>query len=429
MPAVPEHRMSIAAPQANVAELGRLAAAVEEAAADIHPPALQQPDWPDDDELRRVCDRLAADVGPVDEWSCRVLRDELARAATGNGFAVIGGDCAERFFDATPARVIAKAEQLHRVADVIETATGMCTTRIGRFGGQFAKPRSQAYEELSNGRRVASYRGDAVNGIAVDERIHDPARLLTAHQCSSQAVRALLEWDLERRKAGRRRLGSAPRTYVGHEALLLDYERALLRRGRHASSAHFLWIGDRTRDPDHAHIAFASGIDNPVGVKVGPSVEPADLRALVARLDPAHEHRAGRLSLIVRMGAAVSESLLPPVIEALGSRARDVLWIVDPMHGNRRTNAHGQKTRLLIELEEEIRVVFAVLARYGLTPAGIHLEITPDNVTECVDDTADLTRPLPDYRSACDPRLNPDQATRIAEVVAELLRSSVLSRS
>jgi 3-deoxy-7-phosphoheptulonate synthase len=387
-------------------------------------PALQQPDWPDLEALRSVCDQLATEVEPVDMWSCRALHKELSRAASGDGFVVIGGDCAERFAETAPEQITAKAEQLHRVADIIETATGVPTTRIGRFGGQFAKPRSKPYEELSDGRRVPSYRGDAVNGLDIVERTHDPARLLIAHRCSSNAVRALAAWDLGRRETGRQEASRSRRgTYVGHEALLVDYERALLRHGgRHASSGHFLWIGDRTRDPDHAHIAFASSIDNPVGMKLGPSVEPAQVRVLVEMLDPARTHCDGRLSLILRMGAAVSAALLPRVIDALGSRARDVLWIVDPMHAKQRTNAHGQKTRLVTDLQEEIRVVFAVLASHGLSLAGVHLEMTPDDVTECVENTDDLSRPLPDYRSACDPRLNPDQSGRIAELVAELLR-------
>ena len=359
-------------------------------------------------------------------WSCRALREELARAAAGDGFTVIGGECAERFPDMITARVIAKAEHLHRVADAVETSTGLPTTRIGRFGGQFAKPRSKPYEELSDGRRVPSYRGDAVNGLDIGERAHDPTRLLTAYRCSRHATHVLAAWDLERRKAAARSQ-PPPRTYVGHEALVMDYERALQRHGgHHASSGHFLWVGDRTRDPDHAHIALASGIDNPVGVKLGPSVDPAEAGVLLARLDRAPTSRPGRMSFIVRMGAAASATVLPRVIEALGPRSRDVLWIVDPMHANQRTNAYGQKTRLLTDMEEEIRVVFAVLARHRIPRAGIHLEMTPDDVTECVEDAGDLSRPLPDYRSVCDPRLNPDQTARILELVAQLLRRPVL---
>jgi 3-deoxy-7-phosphoheptulonate synthase len=390
-------------------------------------PALHQPDWPDFEALRRVCDQLATGVEPVDAWSCRALREELSRAASGDGFVVIGGECAEHFAETTPEQITVKAEQLHRMADVIETSTGVPTTRIGRFGGQFAKPRSKPYEELGDGRRVPNYLGDAVNGLDIADRAYDPDRLLTAHRCSRDAVRSLAAWDRERLEAARQPQ-SPRRTFVGHEALLLDYERALLRHGgRHASSGHFLWIGDRTRDPDHAHVAFASSIDNPVGLKLGPSVEPAQVRLLVERMALAHTPCAGRVSLILRMGAAASAALLPRVIDALGPRARDVVWIVDPMHANQRTNAHGQKTRMVIDVEEEIRVVFAVLAEHGLPLAGVALEMTPHDVLECVDDSGELSKRLTNYRSACDPRLNSDQSMRIAELVAELLRDRAQS--
>lgn len=386
--------------------------------------ALQQPDWPDAAELRDVRACLAAAAPLVDIWSCRALRDELAVAAAGDGFVVMGGDCAELFDDCTPARVIQKADHLHRLGDRIERATGLRATRIGRFGGQFAKPRSKPHEHLGNGRLVPSYRGDAVNGLATDQRRPDPGRLLLAHGRSRAAAHALLEWDRERREAASGHRHQPARTYLGHEALLLDYERALLRHGgRHASSAHFLWIGERTRQVDHAHVAFAGSIDNPVGVKLGPSVERSEVRALAALLAPQQEPRPGRLSIIVRMGAAHCAAELPRVIEALGARAADIAWIVDPMHGNGRTNAHGQKTRLLSDVMCEVRDFFAVLAMRGLSPAGIHLEMTPDDVTECIDGPADLTRWLPDYRSACDPRLNPRQVNAVADLVAGLLRS------
>jgi 3-deoxy-7-phosphoheptulonate synthase len=390
-------------------------------------PALQQPSWPDEVQLRYVRHRLVTAVAPVDIWSCRTLCEELAQARSGDRFVLIGGDCAELFEDATPLRIIEKADHLHRIADRIQSAGGLRTTRIGRFGGQFAKPRSKGYEELSDGRLVPSYRGDAVNGVEIDERDHDPTRLLVAHLRTRDAAAALLDWDRERRETAMLDGGEpSSRTYLSHEALLMDYERALLRHGgRHASSGHYIWIGDRTRDPDHAHIAFAASVDNPVGVKLGPAVEPEEVRALAETLDRRGERRPGRLSFIVRMGAEQCATALPPVIEALGSRAGDVLWILDPMHGNGRTNAHGQKTRLLTDITHEIRAFFAVLSNHGLSPAGIHIEMTPDDVTECVQDADDLTQWLPDYRSACDPRLNPAQAAAVADLVGELLRTTV----
>jgi 3-deoxy-7-phosphoheptulonate synthase len=373
-------------------------------------PALQQPDWPDPTHLDQVLDELAAARGPVDAAGCRDLRIAIARAAAGEGFVVVGGDCAERLDDAGPDRIRAKAAHLHQTADTI-AAAGRPVTRIARFGGQFAKPRSRDHEELADGRVIPSYRGDAVNGMGRDDRRPDAARLLAAHEATCRAVETLDEEE---------RYG-APRTFLSHEALLLDYERALTRTNL-ASSAHYLWIGDRTRRPDHAHVAFAAAIANPVGVKLGPAAGRHDVRALAEALDPAAHHIPGRLSFIARMGVERCATQLPGIIDALGTRAAGVAWIVDPMHGNGRTNLHGQKTRLMADIRAEIEAFFAVLRGHGLTPAGIHLEMTPDDVTECVAGPRDLARWLPDYRSACDPRLNAEQSAEVAALVQELLR-------
>jgi 3-deoxy-7-phosphoheptulonate synthase len=359
---------------------------------------------------------------PVDAAACRTLADDIARAASGRSFVLVGGDCAERLVDATPERIVTKAEHLHRMADAI-AAAGLPVARIGRFGGQFAKPRSQPYEETGDGRLVPSYRDDATDGRDEDDRRPDPSRLLAAHAATLGATQVLRRWDRDRRVAAMAERRPAPgRTWLGHEALLLDYESALVRDGgRHASSGHYLWIGDRTRQPDHGHVAFAAAVDNPIGVELGPDAAPGDVRALVEALDPADGHRPGRLSLIGRMGAPRCSTALPRLIDALGPRAGDVAWFVDPMHGNGRTNLHGQKTRLMTEITLEIAAFFTVLGRYGLWPAGIHLETTPDDVTECVDGPGDMARRLPDYRSACDPRLDPAQAAEVAELVAALL--------
>jgi len=363
-------------------------------------------------------------VPPVERAVVSALVEELARCCAGEAFVVMGGDCAELFSEATPPSVIEKAAHLHRLADMVTGATGLPTTRIGRFGGQFAKPRSQPYEQLSNGEVVFSYMGDAVNGLSTDQRTPDPRRLLTAHRCSADAVRALRTWDWSRPEVAGS-LNPQVSTYVGHEALLLDYEHALLRdQGRHAASGHFLWIGDRTRHPEHGHIAFAAAVDNPVGVKLGPSTAPDDVRALMNVLAPPGSHRPGRLTFIVRMGADHCTRLLPPLVEALGDRARDVLWMLDPMHGNGRTNIHGQKTRLMTDLQHEVTAFFQVLARHGLKAGGIHLEMTHDPVTECVSSPSELARWLPEHRSACDPRLNPAQAFQLMELVANQLSAT-----
>jgi 3-deoxy-7-phosphoheptulonate synthase len=387
------------------------------------PPALQQPDWGDDPRLSAVCERLGSAAPPVDVAACEELRQGLESARAGRAFVVFAGDCAEVFSESSRRHVVAKAELLHHLGDVISADTGLPTVRIGRFGGQFAKPRSQPYEELTDGRLVPSYRGDAVNGASPDQRQPDPTRMLLAHHHSVEAVKAVRDWDRSRAVQIRRGGGVLPpTTFLGHEALLLDYERALLRgaEGRHASSGHYLWIGDRTRDPSHAHVAFAAAIDNPVGVKLGPSATPREVVELAELLDP--DYRPGRLSFIVRMGATAIGELLPPLLTALGPRAHHVLWILDPMHGNGRTNQRGQKVRLLSDLRCEIDTFFAILARHGLWPAGIHLETTPDDVTECVSGPTDLNQWLSNYRSACDPRLNPAQALAVARHVAMLLQ-------
>lgn len=396
-------------------------------------PALQQPPWPDPIELWEACARLATAAAPVSPESARALRDELARAATGDGFVLVGGECAELFDDASPGRVVEKAANLHRIADGITDATGVATTRIGRFAGQFAKPRSNAHEQLPDGRVVLSYRGDAVNGLSPADRRPNPRRLLTAYQRTLEAVRALRAWDDERSTpAGGLRQPARSRTYVSHEALLLDYERALVRGdgqhgdSRHAASGHYLWIGDRTRDPEHRHVAFAAEIQNPIGVKLGPSATPSQVRALTEILDPGHV--PGRLSLIVRLGARHCAARLPRLVEALGPRAHDVLWVVDPMHGNGRTDEHGQKTRLLADITDEILMFFQVLTQRGLWPGGIHLELTSHDVIECVSDASELGRELLSYQSACDPRLNPEQVASVADLVGELLADASTTR-
>jgi 3-deoxy-7-phosphoheptulonate synthase len=385
--------------------------------------ALHQPAWPDESYARSVYERLKSEPAIVPWAESHALLEELARVNAGDAFVVMGGDCAELFDDTTPGRVVEKARHLHQVADVITTATGVATTRIGRFAGQFAKPRSQSHERLPDGRVLLTYRGDAVNGLGDTQRNPDPDRMLTAYHVARDAVHAINGWDGKRYlQALQRRLPGPPRTYVSHEALLLGYEQALVRHeGRHASSAHFLWVGDRTRHPEQAHVAFAAGIGNPVGIKLGPSVTPSDVRRLARIVHPEQSSLSGRTSLIVRMGSDRCATVLPQVVDALGRRAAEFTWVLDPMHGNGRTNIHGQKTRLLTDLRHEIATFFTVLGRRGLWPGGIHLETTPDDVTECVPDVRDLSAWLPEHRSACDPRLNPEQALDIADLVAGLM--------
>lgn len=375
-------------------------------------PALQQPDWDPASDLAGVVDRLRRRPALVSAASCYSLQRDLSAVAAGRALVLQAGDCAERFADASPERMEAKVELLGQLADLVESATGKPVVRVGRFAGQYAKPRSQSLERTADGRLLPVYRGDAVNAPeeTAQARICDAGRLLTAYEQAAKALDELFLKDLLPPFGGTDTPFSV--AYAGHEALLLDYENALVRAddqggGDYGSSGHFLWIGERTRDIDGAHVAFAEGIGNPVGVKVGPTASGAETALLISRL--ATGHAPGRLSLIVRMGPRVRTEL-PRLLDELGDAADQVLWLCDPMHGNTLPNRHGQKTRLLTDIADEIRGFCAALGARGLPMAGLHLETTPEPVLECVGSSADLGRHLDRYTSACDPRLNPEQA-------------------
>ncbi|MFB9463410.1 3-deoxy-7-phosphoheptulonate synthase [Streptomyces cinereospinus] len=384
--------------------------------------AAQQPDWTRWDDLDRVLGELARRPALVSEETTAALREELAFVARGTAFVIQAGDCAELFSDSGPERIRAKATALHALGDLFESLTKIPVVRIGRLAGQYAKPRSNSWEELPDGTRVPVYRGDAVNGAeaTASARQPDPHRLLRAYEL---AQRALAELRTAPPRSGSMTAVLAP-TYISHEALLLEYEHALLRAdargGRYASSAPFLWIGERTRQPDHAHIDLAATVSNPIGVKVGPDASPADVTALLDRLNPANQ--PGRLTLIVRMGAERIGTALPALLGGLGPRAAEAVWMTDPMHGNTRTTAAGQKSRVLTDILTEVETFFGVMSAHGLHAGGLHLESAPDDVTECVLRTEDLAvdTPLPRYESACDPRLNPAQAEEVVRLAASL---------
>jgi 3-deoxy-7-phosphoheptulonate synthase len=301
------------------------------------------------------------------------------------------------------------------LADIAESASGRPVVRIGRMAGQYAKPRSQERERTVDGRLLPVYRGDAVNAPeeAAAARICDARRLLTAYDCSARTLDELFLADLLPPFGGAGTPFSV--TYAAHEALLLDYEHALvreddLRGGRYGSSGHFLWIGERSRAVGGAHVELARGIGNPVGVKVGPDASAAEVAALIDRLATGRD--PGRLTLIVRMGSRAGTEL-PRLLRGLGESARQVLWVCDPMHGNTRRNGHGQKTRVVAEVVAEAEQVLGSLGDRRLRLAGLHLETTPDAVRECVDSAAELDRHLDPYTSACDPRLNGTQAATV----------------
>jgi 3-deoxy-7-phosphoheptulonate synthase len=429
-------------------------------------PAGQQPDWPDRDRLKTVTGELAALPPLVLADECDVLRERLAAVTRGEAFVLQGGDCAETFEGATADAVRAKLRTLLQMALVLTYGASVPVVKIARLAGQFAKPRSSAFE-VREGATLPAYRGDAVNDLEFTPlaRTPDPGRLLRAYQCSAMTLnlcRALttggyadlrqahawnqdfvsespsgqqyerLAGEIDRALAFMHACGTDPQElrsvelFSSHEALLLDYEHALTRidprTGRaYDGSAHFLWIGERTRAMGGAHIEFGRGIGNPVGVKLGPSTTTADAVALAEALNP--DRVPGRLTFITRMGAARIRDLLPPLVQAVRA---PVAWICDPMHGNTITAPSGHKTRRFEDILAEVDGFFEVHRALGTHPGGIHIEFTGDNVTECTGGShqiaeADLHQR---YETACDPRLNRSQSLDLAFTVADRYRPS-----
>ena len=371
--------------------------------------AHQLPAYADAGSLAAVEARLrdAAPVVPVHE--IEALRRSIAAVAAGRAFFLQGGDCAENFDDAIAQRVADLAQLFDAMAARVE---GREVVRIARIAGQFAKPRS-APEETRGRITLPAYRGDIINGqgFSGPTRAADPHRMIQAHIQSVGTAATLAA----------ARHGAAP-IHTSHEALLLPYEEALTRRGEDhrwwATSGHFLWLGDRTRQLDGAHVAYLSGIANPIGIKCGPTMDGAELAALLDRLDGANT--PGRITLIVRLGAERVARRLPDLLR--GAKDRSVAWVVDPMHGNTE-KVEGRKLRRYDAIVAETRAFFAILREAGVHPGGVHLEMSPDAVTECLGGggpaaVSDLDRA---YRTACDPRLNGAQALRFMADIGDLL--------
>jgi len=430
-------------------------------------PAAQQPDWPDPGHLRAVTDELAGLPPLVFAGECDVLRERLAAVARGEAFVLQGGDCAETFAGATAEAVRAKLQTLLQMAVVLTYGASVPIIKIGRMAGQFAKPRSRP-DEIRDGIELPAYRGDAINGFefTAQARTPDPARLLRAYHCSAVTLnlcRAFatggfadlhqvhawnqdfvaqspagqryerLAGEIDRALAFMRACGADPEElhavefYSSHEALLLDYEQALTRcdsrTGRpYDTSAHFVWVGERTRDLHGAHIEFASSIRNPVGVKVGPDTKPSDVLALINRLNPDRE--PGRVTLITRMGAGRVRDVLPPLIKTVIAEGIEIPWVCDPMHGNTFEAPSGHKTRRLHDVLDEVQGFFEVHRSLGTHPGGVHIEFTGDNVTECVGGSHEIAAGdlHQRYETACDPRLNRSQALDLAFIVADSYR-------
>ncbi|MFY1634926.1 3-deoxy-7-phosphoheptulonate synthase [Solwaraspora sp. WMMB335] len=373
--------------------------------------AAQQPTWSDPVALAAVTAELAIRPPLVMADECQALTARLAMVAHGWGMVIQGGDCAETFDAVRYDNVAGTVGALRQLAGQVAAASGREPVVIGRMAGQFAKPRSRPVEQIG-GRELPVYRGDAVNDrtFTAAARVHDPSRMLVAYQASANVL------AYARRAAG----GGF---FVSHEGLLLDYELPLTRPagdGHFAASGHMLWIGERTRDPRSAHVIYAAGIRNPIGLKVGPSTTPEQLMEVVRVLDP--ERIPGRLTLISRMGADRVDAVLPALVAAVRAGGHPVVWLCDPMHGNTVTAPSGHKTRHVDRIVAEIKAFFMVHRAIGTHPGGVHLELTGRMVTECVDDRNVMPVDVPRcFESACDPRLNPAQVHRVGELLATLL--------
>lgn len=373
--------------------------------------AEQQPDWPDPAQTRRVRAALAGRPALVRPEDLRALGALLARVAEGRALVVQSGDCAEDPEERTAGHVGRRVAVLDLLAGALRTASRKPVLRVGRIAGQYAKPRSSPFERVGD-LELPSYRGHLVNGPEPDEesRRPDPLRLLLGYLAAGDVMEHL-GW-----RGTHPPRGLEPPVWTSHEALLLDYEVPLLRHddeGRlYLGSTHWPWIGKRTRHVDGAHVALLARVGNPVACKVDADLAPAELLALCERLDPGRV--PGRLTLIARMGAGLVADRLPPLVAAVRAAGHPVNWLCDPMHGNTVRAGDGTKTRVVPTVRREVVLFQRAVESAGGVAAGLHLETTPDEVTECASDRHGLDRVSEVYTTFCDPRLNPWQALRVA---------------
>ncbi|SDH41775.1 3-deoxy-7-phosphoheptulonate synthase [Pseudonocardia oroxyli] len=365
-------------------------------------PAVQQPEWPDPQRAAAVRRALALMPPLVTAQEVQGLQSLLAGVARGEALVVHGGDCAETFDGNTREHLAGNLETLDAVADVLGGAATP-VVRIARMAGQYAKPRSNPVDAAG----LPVYRGDIVNSATGTRaaRAADPQRMLRAYADAASV--------LDRMRTGPHEV------FAGHEALLLDYESALVRRsgaGWFGGSGHFLWIGERTRHADGAHVALLGLVDNPVGIKLGPGATPAEVLSYLRQLDPCRI--PGRVSLIVRMGAERVAERLPPILAAVAATGHPVVWLSDPLHANTETTGSGLKTRRLSRVLAEVRSYAAAHRAVGTHPGGLHLELTGDDVAECVGGAIAPGDLGERYLTACDPRLNRAQAVEVAAAAA-----------
>lgn len=429
--------------------------------------AAQQPNWPDKDALGKAVEQLRTFPPLVFAGECDTLKEKIAEAAEGRAFWLQGGDCAETFAGATADSIRNRMKTILQMAAVLQYGASLPVLKVGRMAGQFAKPRSNENETRGDV-TLPAYRGDAVNDLefTLESRTPDPQRLVRVYQTSVSTLnlvrafthggfadlRRVHEWnkgfirdsavgeryeqmanEIGRALAFMHSAGVDPDAfrsvdlYSSHEALILEYERALTRIDSRTQepydvSAHFVWIGERTRKIDGAHVDFCSKIRNPIGVKLGPKTQVDEVLALIEKLDPNRE--PGRLTFITRMGAGVVREALPKLVDGVTKSGAKVLWVCDPMHGNTYEAPSGYKTRKFDDVLDEVRGFFEVHKKLGTHPGGIHIELTGDDVTECVGGGEQISHDdlSSRYETACDPRLNHTQSLELAFLVAEMLR-------
>ena len=433
--------------------------------------AAQQPNWPGGpagEPLAKAVAELKTLPPLVFAGECDQLKARIADAAAGKAFWLQGGDCAETFGSATADSIRNRIKTILQMAAVLQYQSSLPVIKVGRMAGQFAKPRSND-TETRNGVTLPAYRGDAVNGLDFTEesRTPDPQRLVKVYNTSAATLnlvraftqggfadlRRVHEWnkgfiadstfgakyeqvanEIGRALSFMESAGVDPDEfkavdfYASHEALIIEYEKALTRIDSRTDlpydvSGHFIWIGERTRQMDGAHIDFAAKVRNPIGVKLGPKTTVEDALALIDKLDPNRE--PGRLTFITRMGASKIREILPALVEGVTNSGAQVLWVCDPMHGNTFETSNGYKTRQFEDVLDEVRGFFEVHKKLGTHPGGIHIELTGDDVTECLGGGNQISEKDLEsrYETACDPRLNHSQSLELAFLVAEMLRN------
>jgi len=432
--------------------------------------AAQQPNWPggkDGAPLAKAVADLKALPPLVFAGECDDLKAKIAEAAAGRAFWLQGGDCAETFASATADSIRNRIKTILQMAAVLQYYSSLPVIKVGRMAGQFAKPRSNDMETRGDV-TLPAYRGDAVNDIEFTEssRTPDPQRLVRVYNTSAATLnlvraftrggfadlRQVHEWnkgfirdsqfgekyeqmatEIGRALAFMASAGVDPEQfkavdfYASHEALIIEYEKALTRIDSRTQlpydvSGHFIWIGERTRQLDGAHVDFASKVRNPIGVKLGPKSTVEDALALIAKLNPDNE--PGRITFITRMGAKTIREALPALVEGVTKSGANVLWVCDPMHGNTFESKNGYKTRNFEDVLDEVRGFFEVHKKLGTHPGGIHIELTGDDVTECLGGGDQVSEKDLEsrYETACDPRLNHSQSLELSFLVAEMLR-------